>query len=97
MASSSKTAAIVVDEEMAESRSIGGGGNVSCSSAKDTWNKINKNAGNWIIYREFNIIKEFSLSLFITLFGPLKGKGWAFCIIFCSFWYCELDANEDVE
>ena len=46
VASSSKTAAIVVDEEMAESRSIGGGGNVSCSSAKDTWKKIDKHAGN---------------------------------------------------
>ena len=40
VASSSKTAAMVVDEEMAESRSIGGGGNVRCSSAKDTWNQV---------------------------------------------------------
>ena len=37
MAESSNTAAIVVEEEIAESRSIGGGGNARCSSAKETY------------------------------------------------------------
>ena len=43
VAASSRAVAIVVEDEIAESKSIGGGGNVKCSSAKVTYVIKHKN------------------------------------------------------